>query len=509
MSTAASAEIRPSVGGRLWRAIAPTLPVWGFSAFLGLLALGLWVLVVRDLEPLGTPYIVPWMVLALAHALAETTAVHVQWFRRDTHTFSLSEIPIVVGMFVLTPGALIAAVAVGSCIALITRRQSPMKLTFNLAQFALGVTAASAVFYSVTSASNALSPLGIVAAFLAIAVNGAVSVLCIATVISLSERTVRYSNVPALLRFNLGANVINTSIGILTVIMLWRSPTTTWVLIIPSGLVVLAYRNYTRMRKEQEGIELLYETGQLLYSAPALGGAVVGLLEQARHVFNADVAQLILLNERGDALSSRLGPDDFQQALVPTKVDLTEAPWAAIVERPGVHVQIPSEPGRPLAGAIEGVDVDDGMAVALRGEEDIVGVLTVVNRLDVTTSFDATHRRLLEALATQITSVWERVVSSSRCRSSSRSNSSSPIRPTTIRSPVWPTGRCSPRRSRRRCGRRSRAARLLAVMFIDLDDFKQVNDRLGHAAGDQLLITIADRIRSCVRPSDIVGADRW
>ena len=64
----------------------------------------------------------------------------------------------------------------------------------------------------------------------------------------------------------------------------------------------------------------------------------------------------------------------------------------------------------------------------------------------------------------------------------------------------------------RECSRAHRYDRKLALVVVDIDDFKSINDRIGHLSGDSVLAAVAERIQSVVRSADVacrVGGDEF
>lgn len=57
------------------------------------------------------------------------------------------------------------------------------------------------------------------------------------------------------------------------------------------------------------------------------------------------------------------------------------------------------------------------------------------------------------------------------------------------------------------CARAERFRRPLALIAMDIDDFKPINDRYGHAIGDQTLLRVVECLESCIRPTDLLA--RW
>ncbi len=482
--------------------------VWLFTAALACLAVIIYVDGVSTLRPVASPFTVPWPLLAAAFLAVETKVILVH-FRRETHSFSLSEIPAVLGLFFVTPDEYLLAVLVGSAVALlVTARQSVVKVAFNLANFAFISTVTLVVFHSLGSFAGRPGAADWIAAFAAMLVACVLGALTIATAISLSGGAPQFQKLPEMLKFGGMVALANTSLALLAISVMWIDPLAVWLLIVPLATLFLAYRAYISEREKHDRLELLYQSSRIMQHSPELDSALIALLDHARAMFRAEIAEVTLYarGEGGESLRTTSIQDEVPTAMVPVKLAADDPIHARVAaERKGFFSTTAAERTRT------GPPIRQAMVSPLITESGLIGSMTVANRLTEGTSFDDDDLRLLETLANQAAVALENGQLEQSLAELSRLKEE--LRHQAYHDPL--TGLANRALFAERVEEQLIAPReglCTVVLFLDLDDFKIVNDTLGHAAGDRLLAAVADRIRGCVRSDDLaarLGGDEF
>src|SRR3954447_7359926 len=375
------------------------LKIWLLSGVLAALALVLFGAVVVGIAPLAAPFSLPWWLLAVGFYLAETNVVHLE-FRRQAHTFSLSEIPFVLGLVFATPAGFVLAAVIGSAVGLVLRRQPLIKLCFNLSHFALEATLAVIIFERLNGQSGDPGAQMWLAVFITTALVNVLGILSVSLAIGFAEGRWQRERLPEVLRFGLAVGMTNTSLALMAVTILWLEPAAGWLLALPIVLMLLAYRTLMSEREKNKSLELLYETTRILQRSPELDAAVAEMLSHARTMFRAGVARLVLFPTRAGepALETIINSSDERRVMAEADFD---------AEDPLVRRAL-AENGAFLYERVDGGGFDpihvahpalrDAMVTALRGEKGTVGLLVIEDRLGDVTSFVPKDLRLFETL---------------------------------------------------------------------------------------------------------------
>ena len=501
------------LGGPLGRPVARVLL---FTALLGCLAIVALFGFSLNLPVIAPPFPIPWPVMALLFAAAEMFDVQVH-FRRETHAFSLNELPLVVALFFLGPPEFMAAYLVGSGVALLWQsREHRLKVVFNIANYAFTGALALVIFHALVPLEGAIGPGHWFAAFAAALAASALGAVTIATVISLSGGAPQFQKLPEMIQFGALVALANTSLALLAVEVLEADAQAIWLLGIPIATLLIAYRAYVSEKEKHERLELLYESSRILNNSPELESAVVALLDHARAMFRAESAEIVIYARDDDraALLTRSYHEREPDVMRPVEIATTEPirKRVAVALRPFFHG--PTEGWRG-----QSFEIRQAMTSRLAGENGLIGELTVANRLTEGTRFQADDLRLLEMVANQAAIALENgrleqsLTELSKLKEQLRhqayhdSLTGLPNRAMFIE-------RIDARLSEidDSAGDAGPTTTIPVVLFLDLDDFKVVNDSLGHQAGDRLLIEAGERIDSCVRSSDLaarLGGDEF
>jgi diguanylate cyclase (GGDEF)-like protein len=494
---AAATEAVAGLGRRalLRRALSP----WSITTVMAAAGVLLWVSLVHA-QPgihLGG-FDLPWWAMGLAWGVATIAVVHIN-LRGEAHSVTLGDVPLVIGLLFAAPSALVIGGLVGNAVVLaVHRRQRPVKLAFNLALLALDMEVALTVFHLVLGSGAAMDLLGWIAVLAGTIAASLVTSLAIALIVAVTQGT-SPRRVAGVLAFALPATAMNTVLGLAGARLMWHDPVASVILIVPVVALALTYRGYLAEREKHERMRLLYESSRAFQTVRGVDATITTLLARAREMFEADVARISLPSfDHGGKSCFVLGPGDGARL---EAVHCTSADFSLLERRRSMVIPRGRRYG---AGAeyLAAQGLRDAMVVAITGESGVFGSLVVANRRSDVHTFAGSDLALLEAFAGQaaasitkgrleselndlafhdgLTGLANRALLSLRLESALHR----PDRP-----PLGP-----------------------AVLFLDLDDFKTVNDSLGHVVGDRLLTLVADRLRGCLRPADTaarLGGDEF
>ncbi len=477
--------------------------IWSLTGALALASVAIAFVTLRDRTGPVTPFTVPWPVIALAVAIAELKVVEVH-FRRETHSFSASEIAAVIGFFFLPPFEYLAALVVGAAAAMIvSKRPRPIKLAFNIANFAfIGVVSLS-ILYGIGRLDGAPDIQDWVAVFASTTVGTVIGAVSVATVITLSGGAPQYQKLPDMIQFGEMVALANTSLALLAVSILWLDPALLWLLAIPVGIVSLAYQAYVSEREKHERLELLYQSSRILQHNVELDSALLELLNHARTMFRAEEAEIVLYprDPAGDSLLTVSRHDGRDEVMIPV---------GSMLDEP-MHKRLRYATGPFFLTRGGSTDVRIGMASPLRGETELIGAIAIRQRLTEGTTFSDDDIRLLETLANQAAVALENGHLEQSLAELSELKEE--LRYQAFHDPLTGLANRSLflERLAERLADEGRDAQP-AVLFLDLDDFKVVNDTLGHGAGDHLLAEVAERLKNVLREDDLaarLGGDEF
>lgn len=254
-------------------------------------------------------------------------------------------------------------------------------------------------------------------------------------------------------------------------------------------------RDVTELKRAERMQVALHAISEAAHSAEDLLALfrhihrIVGKLLPANNFFVA------LYDAKKDELSFPYFVDEYDQA--PPMQSLDSGTLSSEVIRSGQALLLTPDTRMDLPARVRpivGRDSLDWLGVPLSAQRGVIGAL-VVQSYSGDVRYSQQDKALLQFVSTQIAAAIERKKTETRLQYLAQHDQLTDLPNRELFHDRLCTALARARRDQQR----------LAVLYLDLDQFKPVNDRHGHDIGDLLLCEAAARISQCVRESDTVG----
>ena len=484
MATRLASRLRRA---RLAKPDAPHARTWLLSAAVLGVALLLLLVTPDATHALHEPG--PWVVVIVfvGFIVSEPLVFHVE-ARNEAVSFSPSDIPLAVGVLMLSPVTLIAVRATAATLALIHfRRQPPFKLALNAAAFTLETVITIVVFRGLLALGVGLGPVlwvALIGALMAGLIAGGVT---IATAISFFEGSfaarVKKEFSHSYLFYLPGA-----VLGASTAVPYLVAPWLIGVFVLPAPLVWLVLRSHGSLMHRFVDLSEIHAFSSHVGRSTQLEEIASTAVEEIAGHLRADTVALVVWGDTGRSAEAAIGNRKILEALPLSLEDvLSDLPSR------GEPFTIDGESPGLVARSLRDIGIEHALLVVLGDESDAVGVLVVADRRGAVGDFDAHDLERLGPLAQQLTVALRKGQLHREIQHNALHDRLTGL-PNRAYFDAW-AGQHLERAGGRGC----------AALMIDLDRFKEVNDTLGHHAGDELLVEITGRLRDAAAPGDLVA----
>ena len=430
----------------------------------------------------------PFLALAIAFGIAEATALHVE-IRKESHSLSLSGIPMMFGLLFMSPLHLALARLVGSAPAMLfVRKSDVVKTTWNLCLFFAEAALASLIVRSIIGQdlpSNLLEWLVPLIAVLAAELLSLVAVPLVIMVVDVKFRPNLFADVGQ-------SQILAALAGTFTVTALSASvwdPAMIVFALVPLIGVGALMQSSGQLAQRHKDLQQLHGFTRALTNERGPRTVDTGLAELVQIMRAKTAGLLIVSNDEDHPTSLRVLADDAFQDLHPHEnakllAALTAPNRVTVIEWNATDAR-----GRRL---LELMGARKLIGCQVLGEVDRVGVLFVTDRLGMRSEWATEELRLFGSLANTLSARLSNDHLVAELETQAQHDALTGLA-NRLQFEVALTSTFANPEHRG------------VVVMIDLDRFKEINDSLGHDMGDRLLIEVASRLRSRMRSTDMVA----
>ena len=454
-----------------------------------IMALGVACVALAVPSAMATPVPDIWRIVLTAGAflIGDIALLHIR-FGRDQNSFTMSETAVVVGLALVPMAWLLIIAPVCVAAAHVIGRRSPVKIAFNALSCAGALVAASLTYNLLGGAGTTVTQLvSLGAAAVTFFLWNSVTM---AAAIS-SSQSMRFSTVYTKgLLLCLVVWLGNTSLGLLLVVLAQFQPVTLLLVPVMLGLLFVVYWSYLRAMHERDVWQVLQGTSrQLLRLDPEEVAHIV--LARTPALFEAQFVELMLVDSEAatEAVGYRVGADGLPEVFAAPLLRSNPFWGRVVAEREPFEViagKAPAAQQRELASA----GLAKTVVAPLLVQDRCLGSLRIGFAGHV--NFGAREMQVLTTYANHVSAA----VHNTRLFEA--------VRAKALHDPL--TGLANRTvlldRLEQAQARSGRSGTRVAVLFLDLDRFKVINDSLGHDAGDELLVAVAQRLTVGLRPGD-------